>query len=438
MKPVNQPHSPLVQIGIVILVCTVWQAHSIAANVPVTFNVNMSVQKAMGNFDPDGRGDTVLVAGNWDGWATTNTMMPGAQSDVYTLTLYLAEGTWPNYKFVINPYGSSSGPNLRWESRDNRWFQVPPGGTNLPAVYFNDAASAVVGANITFQIDMSVQIALGNFNPEQDLVFVAGDWNWGALSTGPFERATENTNIWRFTHNQTNSIGALVNYKFIIYRSGTAVWEADGVGPGGARNRQYNFPAADTNLPVVFFNNVSNAAVVVVSPVTFQVNLAVQDAYGNFVPGSDTVSVAGEFNDWNAAAWQLTPTETNQDLFVGTFNVTNTVGSTVNYKFVLNNGGRWERDGLGPGGAQNRQFTFTNVPIALPTVFFDGTNDLGSLRVVSVQTNHLTLNWVAGPKVRLQSSADLNTWIDVPDTQGEGSATLPMTPQRQFFRLIGP
>jgi len=417
--------------------CLLWQATVSGANVPVTFNVNMSVQKAMGNFDPDGRGDTVLVAGSWDGWAVTNTMSQSSEPDVYTLTLYLSEGSWPNYKFVINPYGSSSGPNLRWESRDNRWFQVPIGGTNLPVVYFNDAASAVVAADITFQIDMSVQIGLGNFNPDSDLVFVAGDWNWGALSTGPFERSTENTNIWTFTHRQTNSIGALVNYKFIIYRSGSSVWENDGVGPGGARNRQFLFPAGDTNLPVVFFNNISNIVSVVVTPVTFQVNLAVQDAYGNFTPENDTVMVAGEFNDWNAGAWQLAPTDTNQDLFVGTFNVTNTVGSTVNYKFVLNNGARWERDGLGPGGAQNRQFIFTNVPIALPTVFFDGTNDLGTISIGGVETNHLTLGWLPGVKVRLQSSTNLTDWVDVPGTQGEGAVSIPVAGTK-FFRLIGP
>ncbi|MCS7337877.1 MAG: hypothetical protein NZ739_06515, partial [Verrucomicrobiae bacterium] len=115
----------------------------------------------------------------------------------------------------------------------------------------------------------------------------------------------------------------------------------------------------------------------------------------------------------------------------------NTVGSTVNYKFVLNNGIRWERDGLGPGGAQNRQFVFTNQPILLPTVFFDGTNDLGSIAIASVATNHITLNWVPGPKVRLQNSTDLSSWADVPNTQGEGSATLPITGQK-FFRLIGP
>ncbi|MDW7980923.1 MAG: carbohydrate-binding module family 20 domain-containing protein, partial [Verrucomicrobiales bacterium] len=311
------------KLGLLTAAGVVWCLTGFA--VPVTFNVNMSVQRAAGNFDPDGRGDTVLVAGNWNNWATTHTMTPSSQPDVYTLTLDLAPYSWPNYKFIINPYGSSSGPNLRWESRDNRWFQVPPDGTNLPVVYFNDATSAVVAANITFQVDMSAQIALGNFNPDQDLVYVAGDWNWSAMGTGPFARSAQNPNIWTFVHRQTNSIGAVVNYKFIIYRSGTGatVWEADGVGPGGARNRQYSFPFGDTNLPVVFFNNITSAAVVVVAPVTFQVNLAVQDAYGNFSPGLDSVSVAGEFNEWNAAAWQLTPTETNQDLYVGTFNVTN-------------------------------------------------------------------------------------------------------------------
>lgn len=435
MKTATTQELLLSRMYLLFMVWVGMQMQAVAA--PVTFNVNMSIQRAMGNFDPEGRGDTVLVAGSWDGWATTNTMNLSSEPDVYTLTLDLAEGSWPNYKFVINPYGSSSGPNLRWESRENRWFQVPPGGTNLPTVYFNDASSAVVGADITFQIDMSVQIQLGNFDPENDLVFVAGDWDWNALSTGPFERSTQNPNIWTFTHRQTNSIGALVNYKFIMYKSGTAVWEADGVGPDGARNRQFNFPSGNTNLPVVYFNNISNAQTVVVSPVTFQVNLAVQDAYGNFIPGFDTVTVAGEFNNWNAGASPLTPTETNQNLFIGTFDVTNTVGATVNYKFVLNNGVRWERDGLGPGGGQNRQFIFTNEPVVLPIVFFDGTNDLGNVQIVSAETNHLTLNWLAGPKVRVQSSTNLINWADVPGTEGVGEATVRMLGQN-FFRLIGP
>ncbi|MCX8109229.1 MAG: hypothetical protein N3G20_10535, partial [Verrucomicrobiae bacterium] len=304
---------------------------------------------------------------------------------------------------------------------------MPPGGTNLATVYFNDVSSAAVTANITFQIDLSVQIGLGNFHPGTDLVFVAGDWDWSALNTGPFTRSSENTNIWTSTHLQTNSIGAPVNYKFILYRYGTKIWEADGVGPEGARNRQFTFPTGDTKLPVVFFNNISNIATMAVTPVTFQVNLAVQEAYGYFVPGTDTVSVAGEFNNWNAFAWQLTPSTTNQSLYVGTFNVTNSVGSTVNYKFVLNNGAGWERDGLGSNGTHNRQFNFSAEPITLPLVFFDETNDLGRITITSVNADHMTLSWPPGPKIRLQVSPNLFDWEDVPDTQGGESATVPMT-----------
>jgi hypothetical protein len=52
--------------------------------------------------------------------------------------------------------------------------------------------------------------------------------------------------------------------------------------------------------------------------------------------------------------------------------------------------------------------------------------------------NSLTLNWSASANVHLQSTTSLVppvVWTDVPDTTGQGSATVTTTNTQMFFRL---
>jgi arabinogalactan endo-1,4-beta-galactosidase len=106
----------------------------------VTYRVNLGAQIAVKNFLPGT--DTVLVAGNWDNWAVTNKMFPSSSdANIYVLTLTKGQtnGGSPNYKFVINPKGTSSGSSLVWESLGtNRWFNLSTGTTNLPTASFNE------------------------------------------------------------------------------------------------------------------------------------------------------------------------------------------------------------------------------------------------------------------------------------------------------------
>ena len=68
---------------------------------------------------------------------------------------------------------------------------------------------------------------------------------------------------------------------------------------------------------------------------------------------------------------------------------------------------------------------------------------LGSITTgaVNVSGNSLTLNWTAGANVHLQSATNLVppvVWTDVPNTTGQGSATITTTNTQMFFRLIQP
>jgi hypothetical protein len=419
-----------------------------ASAVPVTYNVNMGVQIALGNFNPNS-GDVVRVGGTFTtpDWTDLSFVLTPSLGDtnIYTGTFdgdQLA-GQFENHKFIIDVGGG--GTTLNWESIGNRFFQIPSTATNLGVVYFNDVtnANSLIATQITFQVDMGVQISKGNFNPASDAVYVAGDainnWVTGVSVLTP---SGGDTNVYVGTFMITNTVGATVNYKFIMNTfSGGMVWESDGVGPNGAQNRQFTFPNSATTLPVVYFNNISPSNTFIVEPITFQVNMAVQAAMGIFQPGVDSVSVAGDtVNNWSATTSYLTQSSSNQYLYVGTFDVTNIVGATVNYKFTRNGGAAWENNGVGPGGAQNRQFTFTNSATGLEQVFFNNISNLGTVAVTNVSGKELTLAWTGAPFVRLQSSTSLSSgiWQDVDDTLGNSTVTVTNNTAMRYFRLIGP
>jgi hypothetical protein len=170
-----------------------------------------------------------------------------------------------------------------------------------------------------------------------------------------------------------------------------------------------------------------------VVPVTFQLNLAPQIARGTFDPATATASVAGDFNAWDTAAAPLTQSTTNTNLWTATVDITGATGTTLLYKFVLN-GGTWE-------AGNNRTYTLVSTSAQnVPVAFFDGVDNTGRLAVTSATGGRLTLSWTAGPLIRLQRTADLpgGPWVDVPGTEGKDSATVDVTGERAFYRLVGP
>lgn len=133
-----------------VIVCWLASLPNAAAN-QVTYQVNLSVQRALGNFDPTA-GDTVIVSGTFSttDWTTTAVLTPsGGDSNIYTGTFNnnVATGGTENHKFIINPGGSSAAGQLIWESGANRTFQVTTANQTLPVVYFDNIANAPVITN---------------------------------------------------------------------------------------------------------------------------------------------------------------------------------------------------------------------------------------------------------------------------------------------------
>jgi hypothetical protein len=411
----------------------------------VTFQVNMSVQTALGNFTV-GNGDTVLVAGNWDNWSTTNIMQVTAtNANIYSLTLNLTAGSYPNYKFVIDPEGSASS-TMNWEipasfSGGDRWFEVPAGGTILPVVYFSDNTNLpTYQVTITFDVNMAPAIAQNIFTIGSDYVDAFGSFNnWS--TTGVLLTNVPGTSnyIGSFVTTALTTNNTLVNYKYAI-DGNAGTWEGN-VGTNGAQNREFALTNIDQVLPLDYWDNITNLNTSY--NVLFEVNMLVEEALGNFTPGSDTVYVNGDWG-WSGTALQLTQMGTVGEVYTGAVALVYSPGTTINYKYDIDGGvvaSDWENSNVGPGGYQNRQFML-NTATNLPMDYFDNYTNLGPL-TLSGNASQTVVAWASGTNANnliwLQASSSLSgSWTNVAGTQGQSSITNNFGAGPTFFRLVGP
>jgi len=405
-----------------------------ASAAQVTFQVNMSAQAALGNFDP--ANDSVFVAGDpINGWSTSASQLMQSPTDqalwVGTFDVPGNPDITVQYKFVMITAAGTT-----WEGNvgtgggtGNRSFILTAADQTLPPVYFNNVTSGTtVNEDITFQVNMALQIQLGNFDPDAGTVNLAGEFNsWSATAT-ELTRSGTDPNVWAGTLKITGASGSNVGYKFVMNGS---TWEGN-VGPNGSQNRSLTLTNASQVLPVVFFNNLTEQPVVI--PVTFELNLAAQIALGKFDPEAGTVTVAGDLlNNWSATAAALTRSATESNVWTGTFDVTSTSGTAMLFKFVLG-GSTWE-------SIDNRSYTLVSTNAqTVPRVFFNNVDNLGTLTQGAITAGKTTLTWTAGPLIRLQTATNLGGggWTDVPGSLGQESATVNVSGERAFFRLVGP
>jgi arabinogalactan endo-1,4-beta-galactosidase len=113
--------------------------------------------------------------------------------------------------------------------------------------------------------------------------------------------------------------------------------------------------------------------------VTYQVDLSVQVALGNFRPGIDTIFVSGTFSSPNwissasASAYVLSPSAGNSNIYTGTFNIINGTGTTEEHKFVINPNNSYNSSTLdweNVTGGGNRTFLVASGNMTLPVVYF--------------------------------------------------------------------
>ncbi|MBN1155071.1 T9SS type A sorting domain-containing protein [candidate division KSB1 bacterium] len=184
-----------------------------SAQNPVTFQVDMSLQTFLGNFNP--AADVVTVRGGFNDWAGATPMEDPESDGVYTLVADLGDalvGTAVEYKFVMIPSGGGD----VWESISNRSFVLAAGGQTLDVVFFDDVSTIPATAWVTFQADMADLLDKGWFDPAEDSIRVVGGFNgWGneeSMVPDPFDPS-----LYLYDAEVSASVGQDIEWKFRAY-----------------------------------------------------------------------------------------------------------------------------------------------------------------------------------------------------------------------------
>jgi hypothetical protein len=428
----------------------------------VFFQVDMGVPMAEASltsgFNP-GAGDKVFIRGNFNAWPAfpaPQYELKSAGGNIYTNTVQIVgdAGTDINYKYFID---FNSQEENRVLSCNNEVRSATLNGTNLvtPLAYWGDRSLTDPTNSLTFQVDMTVEIATGNFTPGVDTIYARGTFNsWG--TTVPLSPLTPPaTNIYAGTVMLTNwPIGACIKYKFQHDHPG-----APNSGYETGSDRSFTLVSATQTNAVRFFNDVDPCDVLLeTNYITFTVSMT--NAVGTYndtvvFDGTQSIFLNGNFAGWwgwnnplsGASNYIMSPVG-------GTSNYTLTVAlppgtsQRLQYKYSMN----LADDEAGPGEDHVRYIRTVpgQTSYTLPLDNWTGTNannianlqepKFGNLRIVPGSPGQVQVQWLGYKCVQLQSAGNLSSpaWITYTNTSGFSGTNLPSTGGQQFFRLVDP
>lgn len=173
------------------------------------------------------------------------------------------------------------------------------------------------------------------FDPAQDTVQILGsmtEWE-------PFDLQRIGSSYdYMITYHLDPSL--LYEYIYRIKRDSVITYE-----DFGGLSRMF-LPPPDTTITVQqFFNNQDSTMILM----TFECDMSIQEALGNFDPATDFLDVAGNFNDWGAWDLLFDPYNTGKYTMAKLFDKSLIGGTPLEFKFRIN--GSWataELDSLDP------------------------------------------------------------------------------------------
>lgn len=286
----------------------------------VTWQVDLNPQINTGNFIVGT--DQLVIRGSINGWGgNANAMIDPENDGVYTYSFDHAAVSPPyEYKYVIvHSWGDE------WENHGliggNRTYAYDGSDLDLPVEFFNnvEGEAPVCDVEITFQVDMNVQIVTGAFDPMGDTVGVRGtpaplDWDLSIdMSDGDADGIYDVTVPFDMLNEST-----VIEHKFVINGSN---WEGS---PNRMLNGDCGWPDDDMNgyvettLAPVFFGDVSFDAItdhdivvtfnVDATPIACWFAMGLGDNGGLTSYGDlDFISVHGFFNGWPAWYGNIDP-----------------------------------------------------------------------------------------------------------------------------------
>lgn len=356
-------------------------AATVQAQNNVTFQVDLSRYTNSAGAQAATLVDVRGAFNSWSaGWSLVNN---GA--NVYTNTFDVAGNPLDKFQYKFT---YTTPPGVTWED-DN-----PPPGAGQPPAEGNNRVLELVGGdqvlpvvefyapsvtppldfsdnNITFQVDMTAQIQISAWSHGQP-IRVSGAFNgWGD--------GNDMTNNPALSGDETNIFSCVITIPGVVGSQGgqykfraNGGWENDGVGPGGAQNRNFTITGGDQVLPVVYYNNIAPATPTNAN-VTFRVDMTPQVITGGFIHGLSEVRVSGGFNGWGNGDLltnnpALTTIESN--IYSTVISITNFIDTEYFFKFRQDGG--WESAAIyGVGVNLDRHFFLTGGDQVLPLVTYN-------------------------------------------------------------------
>lgn len=244
-----------------------------------------------------------------------------------------------------------------------------------------------LGVGQTLRLQWGINYDSGS-NGNKGFNLIAGGTEIINVNNGPSANITLNgTNVgfgygttvmtWSFTRTAANTITVVAND-----RDGSGTYSNNIPVANGAVS-SFKFYAAqmqsgDAAQP--YFNNLEVfGPTPATNQVTFTVNMSYQASQGFFSTNSDTVQVRGDFNNWTGNLL----TNQGNNIFGGTFPISATEGTPLNYKF-WNSATNAPNSGFESGA--NRVFTMgaNGTTNTLPVVYF---SNLAGERFVTFSVN---------------------------------------------------
>lgn len=340
--------------------------------VNVTFQVDLRAKILDGTFDPTT--DLAEVAGSFNDWQNPpqDTLKDADGDSIFSGTFALTGevgSTVHEYKYLLRTAaGDVWEGDVGSDGGSNRKLPHPPADTTLPVAVFNVPGPSFV--DVTFIVDMSVQIRKGVFNPAGgDIVEVAGSFNnWQNPPADTLFDANGDS-VYDAVVTVFGTPGVTEHeYKFLQRTSGGDVWEGD-VGQGRS-NRWFVHPfGAATVLDTVFFDNDVGVAGEEHS-VTFQVDMRIKILEGVFDPSAgDIVEVAGSFNNWQDPPADTLRDDDSDSIYAATLSLAGVPGVTRHmYKYLIR---PTTGDDVWEDNISDRLLVHPPQDTVLPVVYFD-------------------------------------------------------------------
>jgi hypothetical protein len=436
------------------------------------------------------------MAGGFDGWDGTQTILASQGSGVYSnsITVNTAASTDNEFKFQ-SPAGSWTQIYFGQDfgnGGNNGVFTTTESPQTLPVVLDLPNGRWVVGTPvpvlpptnyITFQLDMSAQVVLGKFtntelnplSPDYGLpvnsVAVAGDfidWGTGHQLTNYTILHPEDlnpglkTNLYIGTVSWQVALPATSHWKFRV-NSLDGGYELPASTSGG--NRTIVVTSANQVMPVISYDDLNvNDLLQQDTWVTFSLycpDQTVGPGPVTFTKGSDTIWVNGGWLGWPAWGYNALPANQQMyesatpDVYTNTLLVPKGSSLALTYKYSF--------DGLDNENGSNTNhiryirtyatsYTFPQDVWSwsvmqpgngnpYPNPGLASTNivepSFGNLAIGAPSGGNFPITWLGRPGVLLQNSSSLSgSWNNNSATDGTQATNWPNAGGNQFFRLI--